>query len=169
VLPLPCFERNFFCLMFWQQIWCWLSCSFCFLTFDFCILLGWRWVRFMIFKFLSPISHPHVCLVIVPNWKICLHSVENNTYIADFTISNDDTSLCFGFNVGYRALWSIGNGRIQGCSANKKGVGTHPKKLAILKQLRTHFKVKHETGVGTLFPRVPAPLHSWKHLAYIKL
>jgi len=49
----------------------------------------------------------------------------------------------------------------QGCSANKKGVGTHSKKLAILKQLRTHFKAKHEKGVETLFPRVRAPLHPW--------
>jgi len=30
-----------------------------------------------------------------------------------------------------------------------------PKKLAILQQLRTHFKEKHEKGVGTPFPRVP--------------
>jgi len=29
----------------------------------------------------------------------------------------------------------------------------------ILKQLQTHFKVKHEKGVGTAFPRVRAPLH----------
>jgi len=35
------------------------------------------------------------------------------------------------------------------------------KKLAILKQLRTHFKAKHEKGVGTLFPGVPVPLHPW--------
>ena len=32
-------------------------------------------------------------------------------------------------------------------------------KIAILKQLRTHFKAKREKGVGTPFPRVPAPLH----------
>jgi len=31
----------------------------------------------------------------------------------------------------------------QGCSANKKGVGTHAK-IAILKQLQTHFKAKCE-------------------------
>ena len=31
----------------------------------------------------------------------------------------------------------------------------HPKKLAILKQLRTNLKTKHEKGVGTPFPRVP--------------
>jgi len=42
---------------------------------------------------------------------------------------------------------------------NKKGVGTLPEKLANLKQLQTHFKAKHEKGVGTPFPRVPAPLH----------
>jgi len=35
-------------------------------------------------------------------------------------------------------------------------VGAHPKKLAILKQLRTNLKLKHEKGVGTPFPRVPA-------------
>ena len=38
----------------------------------------------------------------------------------------------------------------------KKGVGTHPKKLAIFKQLRTNLKAKHKKGVGTRFPRVPA-------------
>jgi len=41
----------------------------------------------------------------------------------------------------------------------QKGVGTLPEKLANLKQLQTHFKAKHEKGVGTPFPRVPAPLH----------
>jgi len=30
---------------------------------------------------------------------------------------------------------------------------------AILKQLPIHFKGKREKGVGTPFPRVPAPLH----------
>jgi len=35
-------------------------------------------------------------------------------------------------------------------------VGTHPK-IAILKQLKTLFKAKREKGVGTPFPRVPAP------------
>jgi len=47
---------------------------------------------------------------------------------------------------------------MQGCSANKKGVGTHPK-IAFLKQLPTHFKAKRQKGVGTSFPLVPAPLH----------
>jgi len=42
----------------------------------------------------------------------------------------------------------------------KKGVGTPPR-IAILKQLQTHFITKREKGVGTPFPRVPAPLHSW--------
>jgi len=23
-------ERNFWCLMFWRQDWCWLGCCFCF-------------------------------------------------------------------------------------------------------------------------------------------
>jgi len=32
-------------------------------------------------------------------------------------------------------------------------------KIANLKQLQTHFKAKRENGVGTPFPRVPAPLH----------
>jgi len=36
------------------------------------------------------------------------------------------------------------------------------KKLAISKQLQTHFKAKHEKGVGTPFPRVSAPLHPWQ-------
>jgi len=39
-------------------------------------------------------------------------------------------------------------------------VGTYPKK-AILKQLQSHFEAKLEKGVGTSFPCVPAPLHSW--------
>jgi len=33
------------------------------------------------------------------------------------------------------------------------------KKLAILKQLQTHFTVIPENDVGTPFPRVPAPLY----------
>jgi len=36
-------------------------------------------------------------------------------------------------------------------------------KIAILKQLQTHFEAKREKGVGTPFPRVPAPLHPWLH------
>jgi len=35
-------------------------------------------------------------------------------------------------------------------------VGTHPKQLAVSQQLQTHIKAKHEKGVGTPFPRVPA-------------
>jgi len=42
-------------------------------------------------------------------------------------------------------------------------VGTLPKKLAILKQLQTHFKAKLQKGVGTLFPSIPAPPHPWKY------
>jgi len=34
-------------------------------------------------------------------------------------------------------------------------------KIAISKQLRTHFKAKRKKGVGVPFPRVPAPLHPW--------
>ena len=45
----------------------------------------------------------------------------------------------------------------QGCSVNKK-VWERIQKIAILKQLQTHFKTKRE-GVETLFPRVPVPLH----------
>jgi len=37
---------------------------------------------------------------------------------------------------------SVHCGGNQGCSAKKKGVGTHPK-IAILKQIQTHFKAKH--------------------------
>jgi len=37
--------------------------------------------------------------------------------------------------------------------------GSAAKKIAILKQLQTHFKAKLQKGVGTPFPRVPAPLH----------
>ena len=48
----------------------------------------------------------------------------------------------------------------QGCSA-KKRFGNAPKKLATLKLLQLYFKAKHEKGVGTPFPRVPAPLYLW--------
>ena len=34
-------------------------------------------------------------------------------------------------------------------------VGNAPKNLAVLKQLQTHFKIKHNKGVGRPFPRVP--------------
>ena len=34
-------------------------------------------------------------------------------------------------------------------------------KIAILKQLPSHFKAIREKGVGTPFPRVPNPLHPW--------
>jgi len=40
----------------------------------------------------------------------------------------------------------------------RKEVRERTKKLAVLKQLQTFFKAKHEKGVGTPFPRVPAPL-----------
>jgi len=35
-------------------------------------------IRFIIFKFLSSISHPHVCLVIVSNWRSSLPNIGNN-------------------------------------------------------------------------------------------
>ena len=38
--------------------------------------------------------------------------------------------------------------------------------MAILKQLESHFKAKHEKGVGTPFPRVPAPLHPCSLVAF---
>ena len=70
-----CFERNFWCLMFWQHISWWLSC--CFFP---PILYHFRMkiVRLIIFKFLSSISHSSVCLVIVPNWRSSLPSIGNN-------------------------------------------------------------------------------------------
>ena len=70
-----CFERNFWCLMFWQHIWCWLSC--CFFP---QILYPFRMkiVRLIIFKFLSSISHSHECFVIGPNWRSSLPSIGNN-------------------------------------------------------------------------------------------
>jgi len=40
-----------------------------------------------------------------------------------------------------------------------KEVWKRTQKLTILKHLRTHFKAKHEKGVGTPFPRVPAQLN----------
>jgi len=46
-------------------------------------------------------------------------------------------------------------------------VGTHPKKLAILKQLRTHFKAKYEKGVATPFPRVPPHYTPGEHVKII--
>jgi len=48
----------------------------------------------------------------------------------------------------------------QGCSANQM-VWERNQKIAILKQLPTHFEAKHKKHVGTPFPRVLAPLHPW--------
>jgi len=53
----------------------------------------------------------------------------------------------------------------QGCSANKKGVGTHPKKLAISKPIQTHFEAKNEKR-GNAVPTCSlptAPLLSLHH------
>ena len=47
-----------------------------------------------------------------------------------------------------------------GPGANKN-VWERIHKIAILKQLQTHFKTKREKCVGTPFPRVPTPLHHW--------
>jgi len=41
-----------------------------------------------------------------------------------------------------------------------KEVRERTQKLAISKQLQTHYKAKFEKGVGTPFPRVLAPLHT---------
>jgi len=40
-------------------------------------------------------------------------------------------------------------------------VGTH-QKVAILQPLQTYFKAKREKGEETPFPRVTAPLHTWR-------
>jgi len=40
-----------------------------------------------------------------------------------------------------------------------KKVWERIQKIDILKQLQTHFNAQREKGVGTPFPRVPAPLH----------
>jgi len=40
-----------------------------------------------------------------------------------------------------------------------KKVWERTKKLAISKQLQTHFKAKLEKGLGTSFPRILAPIH----------
>jgi len=47
-------------------------------------------------------------------------------------------------------------------------VGTH-QKSSLLKQLPTYFIAKREKGVGTLFPRVPAPLHLWGYVIMKRL
>ena len=58
-----CSPINFWCLMFWRQIWYWQGCCFCFP--HYLLILGWKKVRLMILKFLLSISHPNVYLVIV--------------------------------------------------------------------------------------------------------
>ena len=42
------------------------------------ILLAWKEISLIIVNFLSSISHPHVCLVIVPNWRSSLYYAEDN-------------------------------------------------------------------------------------------
>jgi len=42
-----------------------------------------------------------------------------------------------------------------------KKVWERIQKIAVSKQLQSHFKAKREKGVGIPFPHVPAPLHSW--------
>jgi len=49
----------------------------------------------------------------------------------------------------------------KGCGANKRGVGRHPKKLTVSKQLQTC--AKRGEGVGTPFPCAPVPLHPRLH------
>jgi len=46
---------------------------------------------------------------------------------------------------------------MSGMLCQQKGVGKHSN-IAIFK-LHTRFESKPEKGVGTSFPRVPAPLH----------
>ena len=64
-----CFERNFWCLVFWQQIWCWLSWCFFPIFYPF---------RMKIVRFITSISHFHVCLVIVSSWRSSPPSIVNN-------------------------------------------------------------------------------------------
>jgi len=52
---------------------------------------------------------------------------------------------------------------VQGCSAKKRGVGTRPKNLAILKWLRTHFKAKHEKVWESRSHAFRPHYHPWKH------
>jgi len=52
----------------------------------------------------------------------------------------------------------------QECSANKNGVGTHTK-MAISKQLQTHFKAKPEKGVGTPIPPHYTLVHNLLYLS----
>jgi len=42
-----------------------------------------------------------------------------------------------------------------------KKVWERIQKIAVLKQLPTHFEARREKGVGMPFPRVPATLHPW--------
>jgi len=77
-----------------------------FLFSTFPIRLRWNKVRFIIFKFLSSISHLHLCLIIIQNWRSSRRWVENNIlrYAWPTSPFNNDTSLYFGFNEGYRNL-----------------------------------------------------------------
>ena len=56
--------------------------------------------------------------------------------------------LLAGLSYSFPSLLFCYTRQKQGWSANKKCVGTHPKKLAILKQLQTNLKPKHGKGVG---------------------
>jgi len=69
--------------------------------------------------------------------------------------------LLAGLSYSFLAYFSVTLCHNEGRSAYKKRCRNAPKKLAILKQLRTNLKAKHEKGAGTPFPRVPAPLHPW--------
>ena len=47
------------------------------------LLLGQKWVRYIIFKFLSSISHPQVCLtIIVPNWRSSCAALRRTFYVS---------------------------------------------------------------------------------------
>jgi len=52
---------------------------------------------------------------------------------------------------------TAGSRTMSGMLCQQKGVGKHSN-IAIFK-LHTRFESKPEKGVGTSFPRVPAPLH----------
>jgi len=73
-----CFHRNFWCLMFLRQIWCWLGCYFCVPHFPY---FGNKKLDSQILGFLS-MSHQFLssmCLLIVTNWS-SHRCVENNIF-----------------------------------------------------------------------------------------
>ena len=76
--------------------------------FTFPLVLGRKYVRFMIFRFLSSISHPNVCLVVVSNWS-SLRFAETNILrklFKEFSIYWRYFAL-FRIKVGNRALLGL--------------------------------------------------------------